>query len=206
MEGTSGQTAGLWRARIDPTTLHVSDIEPVTVGASRQSGFRLSHDGRSAVFVVSHARYHIWSFPFDAATGRVGGGESLYEDVQSSDCALSRDGARLACHAAEGLWVGDLRARTRAPLFADQAANRRGALPNLSPDGQHIAYQRGAAGDAPSGVYVATIDGRDEHLVRPHVPRISFPYGWSPDGRWVVGTTRRARRCRNPGLDGARLS
>ena len=40
-------------------------------------------------------------------------------------------------------------------------------------------------------MYVATIDGRDERLVRAHAPQISFPYGWSADGRWVVGSTQR---------------
>jgi len=189
IEGVSRQATGLWRAAIDPATFGLRDIRRVTAGPSQESGFRLSRDGRSAVFIVSQERHHIWSLPFDAGTGRVSGeGEILFAEVEGSSCDLSRDGGWLACSGREGLWVGDVRAKRQLRPFADHVSRDTAVV---SPDSQHIAFARVPAGDLPGGVYVATIDGRDERLVRADTPRIGWAFGWSPDGRWVVGTSPR---------------
>src|SRR5207245_4879985 len=96
---------------------------------------------------------------------------------------------RLWCDGPEGLWLGDVDARTRRRPFADQVSRE---LVFLSPDGQHIVFRREEpAGDAPAGEYVATIDGRDEHVVHSDALGVGNAFGWSPDGRWVVGTTVR---------------
>ena len=190
IDGLSRQTHALWRAHVDPTTFQVKDVQRVTSeagGVCWDCTFRLSRDGRSAVFASFHEGREIWSLPFDAATGRVtGNGQRLFEEVEGSQCDVSPDGARLWCDGPQGLWLGDVNARTQRRPFADQVS--RGTV-LLSPDGRHIVFTRGdPQGDAPAGEYVATIDGRDEHLVHAGV---GIPYGWSPDGRWVVGTSPR---------------
>src|SRR5207245_6006492 len=126
IEGVSRQTRALWRAHIDPTTFRVSDVQRVTAeagGGCWDCRFRLSRNGRSAVFASFQERREIWSLPFDAGTGRVkGDGERLFEEVEASRCDLSRDGARLWCDGPEGLWLGDVEARTPRRPFADKVS------------------------------------------------------------------------------------
>src|SRR5207245_534264 len=86
------------------------------------------------------------------------------------------------------LRLGDVRARARVRLFADHVSR---SWCILSPDGPNIAFIRDPAGDVPGGVYAATIDGHDERLVRVDPPRVGLPFGWSPDGRGVAGSSPR---------------
>jgi hypothetical protein len=196
IEGVSRQATGLWRAAIDPATFGLRDIRRVTAGPSQESGFRLSRDGRSAVFIVSQERHHIWSLPFDAGTGRVSGeGEILFAEVEGSSCDLSRDGGWLACSGREGLWVGDVRAKRQLRPFADHVSRDTAVV---SPGQPAHRFRTGPCGRS-SGRRLRGDDRRTRRTPRSR-GHSTDRLGFRLVPRWAVGRRHLAAGAVEPGV------
>ncbi len=91
----------------------------------------------------------------------------------------------------EELWEKSLEDGRETLLAAD---NFRRSSPHWSPDGRYLAYARHPAGLSTRErvMVVMPAGGGEEQIISsPEGAWSDFPYSWSPDGRWLVGRTRR---------------
>jgi Tol biopolymer transport system component len=73
VEVTSNGLPSLWRVRVAPATLEWLAAERLTTGAGTAASAAVSPDGRHLAFTSAAGVSRAWVFPFDPATGRVGG-------------------------------------------------------------------------------------------------------------------------------------
>ncbi len=85
----------LWRIDVDPATLEWRGAERLTTGGGSDIDAVLSADESRLVYVQQSFSRRLWSFPFDAAAGRViGQGAPFSEDGGDANVSdLSRDGS-----------------------------------------------------------------------------------------------------------------
>lgn len=103
----------LWHVDVDPATLAWRSVQQLTTGGGADTSLALSQDETRAAYVQWAASFRLWSFPFDAAGGRLTGEGAAFseEGAVASHVDLSRDGSaalysviRSGMHAAE-IWV-----------------------------------------------------------------------------------------------------
>ena len=71
----------LWRVEVDPATLAWRSAERLTTGGGWDINAVLLPDETRIAYVQQAASYRLWSFPFDAAAGRLTGtGTAFSED------------------------------------------------------------------------------------------------------------------------------
>jgi Tol biopolymer transport system component len=89
-----GGILNLWRVEVDPTTLAWRSAERLTTGSGSDVNTVLSHDETWIAYVQQASSFRLWSFPFDAAYGRLTGEGTAFseEGAYASDVDLSRDG------------------------------------------------------------------------------------------------------------------
>jgi len=108
---------------------------------------------------------------------------------------VSRDGSRLAVGTEEGqdvnIWIYDLAETSTIRKLTLKGRNR---YPVWSPDGQRVAFQSDAMGDA--GIFLQRADGIGvaERLTTPTKEVSHIPESWSPDGKYLLFAEQRDQR------------
>ena len=197
-EGFSRGVRNIWKVIVDSDTLRwVGGPERLTAGPGLDTDMALSRDGKVLVFTARREKTRIWSLPFDVASGKIqnDGRPITLAGITSSQPALSHDGKKIVFIARRGvkqeLWKKSLEDGHETLLTAD---NFRRSSSHWSPDGKYLAYTRQPAGSSSRErvMVVMPADGGEEQIItRPQGAWNHIPYSWSPDGRWLVGHTRR---------------
>lgn len=191
-EGRSGETANLWRVRVNPASLEWSSgPDRLTTSSSPESGIALSPDGRRLAFGSRTERTVAWSLPFDPVSGRiVGDGEAVTPEGSDAEILdLSPDGSQLAYRVASRnrheLWIRSLdrQADHLRTVEVDAAI----VQPRWSRDGTQLAYLRRPADPqrASSVVLLGANDDGQQRVV-PAARSPEMVYDWSVDGRSLL--------------------
>src|SRR5262249_6435067 len=104
-EGDAQNVRNLWRITVDPDTLAwIGGPDRLTTGAGQDTDIALSPDGRRLVFSARAARTRLWTFPFDAATGRLkGDGQPVTSGgAGEQDAEAPLDGSKLVYSVVRG--------------------------------------------------------------------------------------------------------
>src|ERR1700722_3013347 len=162
---TLGGTRNLWRMSVDPQTLRATAIEPMTTGTGFDTELSLSPDGKKMAFTGGSSQIRAWILPFDATRGQiVGAGQAVTSPgVEAWRPILSRDGKKLAFRSRRGgkwnVWETSLSNGHEAPIIADDYERD---LPQWSPDGTRLAYERENLSTRTSQVMLWSSQSRDE--------------------------------------------
>jgi Tol biopolymer transport system component/DNA-binding winged helix-turn-helix (wHTH) protein len=200
-EGRINHVSNVWRVAVDPGSLEAGGLERLTTGSGQDTRVALSRDGRYAAFATLAETVRFWSFPFDAAEGRLlGEGQPVTATTTAVfDAEIAPEGRRMAYSltgvgsAVSELWTEDLVSGEKRRLARD-TVTRRGA--KWSPDGSRLAYkwvrETGTKTEAryEQTVAVRPAAGGDELLLSAPLVENAVPYGWSPDGQSVLVSTR----------------
>jgi serine/threonine protein kinase/Tol biopolymer transport system component len=204
LEAASKGVQNLWRIGVDPRTLRfISGPERLTTGPGADAGIALSADGKKLAFTVRTENTGVWVLPMDALQGRVQG-EGRPETpagVQAVAGEFSPDGKKLAFIGQQGrkweLRIRSLEDGQETLLGTSQNYNAFGGT-RWSRDGARLAYRRYLPGPKPGapGTYsVVLVDAggsNEQVLAAPSKSVNQTPFGWSPDGQWIVVSTRPA--------------
>ena len=207
LEGVSSGVKNLWKVKVEPETMRWAD-GPVrlTTGFSFDTALALSPDGSKLAYSNQVESTRAWRFPFDARAGQLKGeGEPVTDPGGNAWFPdLSPDGRRLVYSAqqhgqgGQALWEKSLEDGQSRLLMQDDALR---FLPRWSPDSRLLAYSlfRAPAAGAPDAEParrgpIALLDPatREERLLTSAGASADYMYDWSPDGRWVLGSTNRA--------------
>jgi Tol biopolymer transport system component len=197
--GTSRGVRNTWRVQVDPLTLEWTDgPERITAGPGADTDVAVSRDGLRILFASSQRNAKIWLFPFDARTGRLSGGGQPITDAGSyaSLGDVTTDHRRLL------YWVGQPGRRPHErlvqrsttgdepqELILEDTDRRWHFAPRWSPDGKRISYRvwivEGGRATLCSIELLDPRTGVQTQLTSPQA-RHDNPWGWSPDGQWIV--------------------
>jgi Tol biopolymer transport system component/DNA-binding winged helix-turn-helix (wHTH) protein len=195
-EGRSDEAVNIWRVKVDPDTLEWREgPERLTVGAGLDTNIAVSPDGHKLAFTIRNERTRLWSFPFDPVQGRLlgkgepitaAGTDALYPDVPKDGSEVLY---RTVRRGKNELWTRSL-VDGHDRLLAAAAEI---AAPRWSADGAMIAFRRlhaPATDVSPKEdeIVLLSADGRHERLLTAPGPKVLTPYGWSPDGKWIVAS------------------
>lgn len=210
-EGTSRGVNNLWKVVVDPATLKwIDGPERLTTGSSADADITLSLDGRKLAFTTVNQTTRIWFLPFDVKTGRVSGdGEAMTSsDMNAQFPDLSPDGKKLVFTGhkygqdKQELWEQWLKSDRRRLLASDDAFRY---SPRWSPDSTRLAYSLFRAldptlakkADIPEGtektgsIVLLNPESGEEQFLTSSGPWLDYMYDWSPDGKFVLGSTNR---------------
>ena len=203
-EGVSQGVTNLWKVEVEARTLRwVAGPERLTTGPGVDADIAISRDGRKLAYTTRTESAHIWSLPFDAATGQTkGAGQSVTPaGVDAWRPDLTPDGKKLVFVARRGekeeLWerlFDENRGRLLAPAdeFTRYAAR-------WSHDGQRLAYRRSRPANPGSAQFEFALvwqlaGAGEEQLITSPGPFIENPNDWSADGEWVIVSSNRRNR------------
>ncbi|HEX8843577.1 MAG TPA: protein kinase [Pyrinomonadaceae bacterium] len=210
-EGTSRNVVNIWRVTVEKESLRwIDGPERLTTGTGQDTNISVSADGKRLAFTIITQNTRIWSFPFDAVARQVKGqGQPL--TAQGTDAwflDLSPDGKKLAfVSQSYGMSGQELRERSLTDgservLVRDD--NYR-YFPRWSPDSTRLAYSRFRAIDPqiaseaglPPGVdkvgpiVILDTHSGTEQLLTSQGLWLDYMYDWSPDGKWILGSSNR---------------
>jgi len=195
-------TTDVLKLSVDPTLTKILHIERVTANESTDVDLALSRDGERIAFTIPKPRMRLWSFPFDATTGRITGEGNPVTDPEATplDFDLNRDGSRVVYALGRAgterreLWATMLVNRKNEQLAADGQVR---LSPIWSHDAGRVAYswRRWRSGVYVEALVVRDMDSDDEQFMM--TPRhgegsvaTGIPSDWSPDGRWILASSR----------------
>jgi Tol biopolymer transport system component len=193
-EGRINYVSNAWRVAVDRDTLEAGTPERLTTGGGNDTGVALSRDGKYAAFTTRAESFRFWSFPFDAAVGRILGDGQPVTSVTTAvpQAELAPDGRTIA-YSLTGvgtrtweLWTEDLVSGEKRQLARDRIGR---FSPKWAQDGSRLAYlwMRTTDTTYESTIAVRPVGGSDELLLSaPLLNTHVVPYGWSPDGKSVL--------------------
>jgi Tol biopolymer transport system component/DNA-binding winged helix-turn-helix (wHTH) protein len=192
----------IWKVHVDPQTMRATSIDRLTTGPGPDAGAAVSKDGNRLAFAAKSQRIQTWLFPFNAETGQItGDGTAITSPGRTSiEPDISLDGRNLAYYVPHGetgglsngdvrneVWVKSLVDGSEAPVVADQEYSR--WFPRWSPDGMRLAYGRRNLKTNEQQLMVwSTQTHEEEPIAAPNA--LGGTYDWSPDGKWLLDTTR----------------
>lgn len=170
----------------DPTTVELSgEAVPLLadpISASNNLRFSVSETGILILQDVWEREYQLtW---FDREGKPVGTVEAPSKIAVGQDPRISPDGKRVVIkrNPPSTLWVADLEKGTSIRITSDF-----GQIPVWSPDGSRLAYSGNP------GLMTKPSSGLGEpEVVLPSATSggATFPYGWTPDGRYIIYVKR----------------
>jgi Tol biopolymer transport system component/DNA-binding winged helix-turn-helix (wHTH) protein len=198
-EGRTHGIRNVWRVTVDRTTLDwISGPTQMTVGPGADVGLAISPDGSRLSFGVNTARPGVWSFEFDAATGRIGtNGQQVISGASGERGAdATRDGRRIVYRLErenrQEIWLQDGEPRL---LVSENGWNV--SAPKWSTDQTRIVYQRRSLPVAgrPESRSVAVLDvttpgQKPIEILGPSATQEAVPTDWRPDDRAILATCR----------------
>jgi eukaryotic-like serine/threonine-protein kinase len=190
------------RLTVDPGTMKVVRADRVTAGDEWEHRLAISRDARRVAFTLAKMSLRLWTFPFDASTGRITGqGQPITDaDARVDTADLSFDGARVVYDlrrqgtSRHELWMTDVDSGHSRQLANDDQVRDN---PAWSRDGRMLAYawsrdrRHFMSG---TGIAVRRLDSDEEQLITtPQTLEGALtPFGWSPDGRHLLATLLRS--------------
>jgi serine/threonine protein kinase len=201
LEMSVNNLSNMWRLQIRPETLEVGAVTRLTTGAGQDRGVAVSRDGTRLAFTIKTESLRLWSYPFDATTGRITGPSKPATDPAGTvpfNAALAPDGRHLA-YGIRGvgtgrlaLWTEDLLTGKRRLLARDDFSR---TAPVWSRDSKRLAYQWRRAlkeGGGEGTIAVNDVSGEDEHLLGQPSREIAVPSAWSPDSHALLVSSFRS--------------
>src|SRR5438874_12604192 len=142
-EGEWNGLRNIWKITVDPSSMRFVALERLTAGPGPDTDLAISRDGNKLAYTARNERVRVWSYPFNATSGRLLGDGSAVTpagfDAWRAD--ISPDGKKLAyvVHRAgeHELWQtslpdGPTSLLLRAP---DDPSN-----PRWSPDSRRLGF------------------------------------------------------------------
>jgi hypothetical protein len=144
VEATVNGIFNLWRIEVDPISLAWRSAVPLTAGAGADVNAALTEDESRLAYVQITTSFRLWSFPFDAAAGRLTGEGAAFSEEGTfiGDVDLSPDGDAAVYSVyragAEGgeIWVHDFTGGQQQLLV------KNAVTPLWIPGGTSILYNR----------------------------------------------------------------
>jgi Tol biopolymer transport system component/DNA-binding winged helix-turn-helix (wHTH) protein len=165
-EGEWNGVQNIWKITVNPSSMRFVALDRLTAGPGPDTDLAMSTDGKKLAYTARNQRVRVWSYPFDARSGRLlGDGKAVTPagfDAWRAD--ISPDGKKLAyvVHRSgeHELWQtslpdGPTSLLLRAP---DDPSN-----PRWSPDSQRLGYTGGGPGIAPGSCCCARAAGAPIH-------------------------------------------
>jgi Tol biopolymer transport system component/DNA-binding winged helix-turn-helix (wHTH) protein len=182
-EGEWGGVRNIWKFKVDSSTMHFLSLERLTTGPGPDTELGISPDGKKLAYAARTERIRVWSYPFDANSGRLlGEGNAVTPagfDAWRAD--ISPDGKNLAYlvnRAGEHeLWQTCL---PDGPTTLLVRARDGPSVLRWSPDSRWLGFEGLSGGP----LWLPKGGGSAHTLTSP-----SFEgdvEDWSPDGRWIV--------------------
>lgn len=200
-EGISRGVRNIWKVRVDSQRSRwIDGPERLTTAPAFNGDLALRPDGKALAFVARTERIRVWSFPLDAAGLVNGAGDPLTSAALNSLAPdVSPDGRYLVFKTERGQ-TEDIRQKAldtqlETVLVRADAANR--MLLRWGYDGQGLTYaKQGARGpDAqPAGLELTSMTLGFPETVSSLNRAVDLVFDWSPDGSWLVGSTRLGAR------------
>ncbi|MCI0620855.1 MAG: winged helix-turn-helix domain-containing protein [Acidobacteria bacterium] len=209
-EGITQGVKNLWRVEVEPQTQRwVAGPERLTISPGEDAEMSLSVDGKKLAFATRLEPTRIWSFPFDAVSGKVqGDGQALAkEGVDAWWFDVTPDGRQLAFivrhadkeelpnrpAAKSELWKKSLVDGKETLLLSADNSFRLG--PHWAPDGSRLSYSRqrqvkpGGSEVEHNTVLLSAGGGEEQPLFTPRVngPCCRGVSQWYAGGQWLLG-------------------
>jgi serine/threonine protein kinase len=204
-DGTSQGVENLWKVEVDPQTLRwVAGPERLTVGAGADTDVALSHDGKKLAFVTRTERTRIWLLPFNSAKGQITGeGQPVTSPTVNAYAPdLSSDGKKMVYVARRSgkqeLWAKSLEDGSEKLLASSDKLQF--FVPTWSPDGSLVSYARDRSGSpertgyqhvSEHSIAFVSADGGEEHAVTSLHQLQGYPWDWTKDQQWILGSSAR---------------
>lgn len=181
-EGEWEGVRNVWKITVNPSSMRFVALERVTAGPGPDTDLAISTDGKKLAYTARNERVRVWSYPFNATSGRLmGDGNAVTPsgfDAWQAD--ISPDGKKLAYvvhHAGEHeLWQTSL---PDGPATLLLGAPDGPSSPRWSPDSRRLAFS-GISGP----VVLPEGGGSADPLTSPSFKADVFD--WSPDGQWIA--------------------
>lgn len=191
----------IWKITVDRSTMRFVALERLTAGPGPDGDLAISTDGKRLAYAARTERVRIWSYPFDARSGRIlGDGNAVTPaglDAWRAD--ISPDGQKLAYMVNRAgryeLWQTSL---PEGPATLLLRGPDTPSSPRWSPDSRHLGYTESGPDNAHGIVLLPQGGGSVD-------PVTSAAFegdveDWSADGQWIVATQAIQDQPRRPEL------
>jgi hypothetical protein len=82
------------------------------------------------------------------------------------------------------LQILDIKSGEAKDLFSFSSSYITAAIP--SPDGKKVLFEDTVTGTQQTGIFIASLNGSERHLIASFWRMLIGSYTWSPDGKWVI--------------------
>ena len=142
-EVQQGGVSNIWRIDVNPNTMRWQGASALTTGTARNVNISVSPDGTRVAFSVRSDRTSLWSFPFDAVSGRIAGeGHAVLSEGADAPFDVSADGRQIVYRTSRRgtpqLWKRSLPQGEARLLVSGPAWS----VPRFSRDGTRIVARR----------------------------------------------------------------
>jgi Tol biopolymer transport system component len=194
LEVLQNEVVNVWRMQVDSATLEWLAAERLTRGAGRDVNASLAPVGGRMAFTVETRSTRLWRFALNADAGRITipGTPFTPEDDRAEGSSLSADGRlvsfrlRRVGNPRADLLVLDLATKKVDPVGEDALQG------TWAPDSRTLVYsilrQPQSVSVAQAALGLRKIGGPERIIKRWTDGTSLFPTGWTPDGRFVVGS------------------
>jgi Tol biopolymer transport system component len=193
-EVQQGGVSNIWRIDVNSKTQRWQRAAALTTGTARHVNISVSPDGTKIAFSVRSDRTRLWSFPFDAVSGRVTGeGQVVLAEGADAPYDVSQDGRQIVYRTSRRgtpqLWKRSLPQGEARLLVSGPALS----VPRFSRDGTRIVARRDNRVATESSavqqdiVLLASSGGQPQLLTMPQRTAADdlttfAPFDWSVDG------------------------
>lgn len=196
-EGTAAGVQDLWQVEVDPVSLDAQGgPDRLTAGPSADGHAFVRRDGDAVSFDIRSSQTRLFSFNFDAASGRLlSAGEPLTSGVTGEfDPNISSDGKRFTYSVRRGahheIWESVLTTGQERMIFKDSGGVF--SKPRQSPDGAQVlvAKRTGEPGHEQVSLLLITPGADAVRTVRVANSPTFSPSDWATRDGTVLGSCR----------------
>jgi Tol biopolymer transport system component/DNA-binding winged helix-turn-helix (wHTH) protein len=177
----------IWKIRVDPSTMRFFALERLTAGPGPDTDLAISPDGKTLAYAARSEQVRVWSYSFDANSGRLlgGGTAATPPGVEAWRADISPDGQKLAYVMKR---AGEYELWQTALPDGDSTLLLRGSGvplgPRWSPDSQRLGYGGGSSSTALTNVLLSAGGGSADPVTSASFR--GYVEDWSRDGHWLV--------------------
>src|SRR5579862_1531270 len=186
-DGELNGVCSLWKLAVDTHAKRFTSLERLTNGPGPDTDLAISADGKRLAYTARVERVRVWTYPFDAISGRqLGDGKAVTPaglDAWQAD--ISRDGKKLVYVGRRvgkpELWEKSL---PEGPDTQLAVGDDFPVGPRWSPDASRLAFTAQGE-DGRLQIFTLTEAGRKMDEITSESFHGLF-YDWSPDGQSIV--------------------